>query len=96
MQAAVYEKYGPPEVVSVKQVEKPAPGEDEVLVKVYATTIRAGDVRMRSFNVPPGERMNTTILLKSLTITSALSSVSMKRSRSMVIHVVLSDDKTFS
>jgi NADPH:quinone reductase-like Zn-dependent oxidoreductase len=55
MQAAVYEKYGPPEVVSVKQVEKPAPGEDEVLVKVYATTIRAGDVRMRSFNVPPGE-----------------------------------------
>ena len=48
MKAAVYERYGPPEVVSLEDIDRPAPAADEVLVQVAATTVTTADWRLRA------------------------------------------------
>jgi len=54
MKAAVCERYGPPEVVQIREVPTPAPTDREVLVKAAATTVNSGDARLRALRVPRG------------------------------------------
>jgi NADPH:quinone reductase-like Zn-dependent oxidoreductase len=52
MRAFVCPKYGPPEVLQLREVEKPAPKDDEVLIKIHATAVTASDIFIRSSQVP--------------------------------------------
>ena len=54
MRAVVYDRYGPPEVLRLEDVPQPVPKEDEVLIKIHATTVTRSDCGIREANASSG------------------------------------------
>ncbi len=61
MRAVMCDRYGPPEVLRLAEIEKPVPKPDEVLIKVYATTVHVGDTKIRALRPGMGAALDPFI-----------------------------------
>ena len=64
MKAIICTKYGPPDVLQLKEVEKPTPKDNEVLIKIHATTVHIGDTKIR--RLEPGLGFLKDLLVKPI------------------------------
>ena len=63
MKAIVYKRYGSPDVLQLTELPKPAPKDNEILIRTQATTVTAGDWRVRSLAMPAGFRIISRLVL---------------------------------
>lgn len=64
MKAAVYDRYGPPDVVEIRDLPKPTPGPGEILIRVRAATVAAGDWRLR--RPSPSEQEASSVVAQNM------------------------------
>ena len=57
MQAIVWTRYGPPDGLQLQEVETPTPKENEILIKIQAATVTAGDCELRGLTLAPMFRL---------------------------------------
>ncbi|MHA1927052.1 MAG: NAD(P)-dependent alcohol dehydrogenase [Candidatus Thorarchaeota archaeon] len=63
MKVMVTTKYGPPEVLQIREREKPIPKENEVLIKIHFTTVSVGDIKMRGLDLPSVQKIAARLFL---------------------------------
>lgn len=90
MKAAVYFQYGPPEVLQVKQVEKPIPNKNELLLKIKATAVNSGDWRLRKAD-PFAVRFIFGLMRPKNTILGSVFSGEVERVGEAVTHFKVGD-----